>query len=63
MTQVPGKSLRDLNVLVVWNMSCSHGKVPSPNEGKICSFTPLGEVLTIKRRWEIEAEDTGLELL
>lgn len=40
------------------------GKVPSPNEGKICPFLPPGEDLAApKRRWEKDAEDTGVELL
>lgn len=60
------ESLRNLNVLALYNMSCSSGKVPNPNYRKICPFPfpSLGEVLaTCKRRWEIDAEDTGLELL
>lgn len=58
--------MRDLNVLSLCRVNCSRGKVPSPNEGKICPFpsSPLGEDLTThKRRWEIDAEDTGMELL
>lgn len=48
------------------SVSCSCGRVPSPNEGKICPFPSslTGEVLTIlKRKWEIDAKYTGLELL
>lgn len=47
-------------------VSCSCGRVPSPNKGKICPFPSslIAEVLTtLKRIWEIDAKYTGLELL
>lgn len=67
MMSVQGKSLSDLSVLALCAVSSSWGKVPGPNEGKICPFPfpPLGEVLTTpKRRWEIHTENTcsGVEL-
>lgn len=66
MMWVQGKCLEDINVLALCSVSCSLGKLPSPNEGKICPFPSslIGEVLTtLKRIWKTDAKYAGIELL